>query len=387
MKRALYRLHLITSSLRTTGDAIESVALPWSLLQSTGSLLSIGGFALFSHLPWVLLPPLLGRTLDRTTKKVRLAFLALLLQSALAVIIIPLSSNVWAFYIIVSCISALDILHRYYGFSLIASMTLDSSELQGLNAKLATAGNAVSLVAFPMAGLLAYRFGIRVMLIDALLLLFGALTLLPYLNVEVRGEKAGKVGAEKRTKLSSRLVIGIIATVLLFNFALGSFRIFVFASLRMLSKGEVLYGILQSLTTVGSLVAVLLLAYLATRRLIGLKRPLTVGMLLQTFALLVVGFPSVLVLFPAVLLIGFGGELLNVSLDSLMQRHLPLGSLGTARGIFDAFATLVIPISQLTFAWMLEGGTKVSNASFLAASLGFAAVVLLTSSMRHVDEG
>ncbi len=237
-----------------------------------------------------------------------------------------------------------------------------------------------------MAGLLAYRFGIGVMFIDALLLLFGALTLLPYLNVEVR-ENVGEVEAEKRMKLNLRLTIGVIVTVLLFNFALGSFRIFVFASLRVLWKGEVLYGILQSLTTVGSLVAVLLLAYLATRRLIGLKRPLTVGMFLQAFALIVVGFPSVLVLFPAVLLMGFGGGLLNVSFDSLMQRHLPLGSLGTARGIFDTFATLVIPLSQLTFAWMIEGGTRVSNASFLAASLGFAAVALLTLSLRHVDEG
>jgi len=63
MKRTLYRLQLLTSALRTAGDAIESVALPWGILQSTGSLLSIGGFALFSHLPWVILPPLLGRTL------------------------------------------------------------------------------------------------------------------------------------------------------------------------------------------------------------------------------------------------------------------------------------------------------------------------------------
>ncbi|WP_253910307.1 hypothetical protein [Thermococcus sp. 101 C5] len=76
MARRLYRLHLLTSALRVAGDAIESVALPWSLLQSTGSLLSIGGFVLFTHLPWVLLPPVLGLTLDRTTKKVRLAFLS-----------------------------------------------------------------------------------------------------------------------------------------------------------------------------------------------------------------------------------------------------------------------------------------------------------------------
>ena len=124
MNRRFYHLHLLTSALRTAGDTIESVALPWSLLNSTDSLLSIGGYALFTHLPWVILPPILGRTLDRTEKKVRLAFLALLLQAFLAVLIIPLSSNVWAFYLVVSGISALDILHRYYGFSLVATMTL-----------------------------------------------------------------------------------------------------------------------------------------------------------------------------------------------------------------------------------------------------------------------
>ena len=377
MKRTLYRLHMLTSSLRIVGDALESVALPWSLLDTTGSLVSIGGFALFTHLPWVILPPILGRTLDRTTRKVRLAFLALILQSLLAVLIIPLSSNVPAFYLIVSGISALDILHRYYGFSLVASMTLDESELQGLNAALATLGNGVSLVAFPLAGFLAYRFGIRAMFLDAVLLLIGALTLLPYLNVEVKREGTAELGEERRLQVSHRLVVGILASVLLFNFALGSFRIFVFASLKELAEGKVLYGLLQGLTTVGSLVAVGGLTYLASRRLAGLKRPLILGMLLQSIALLIVGIPAVVALFPAVFIIGFGGELLNVSLDSMMQKFIPLRSLGTVRGVFDALATLVIPLSQLTFAWLIENGSDVLNASLFAAFIALLASVLL----------
>ena len=377
MKRTLYRLHMLTSALRIVGDAIESIALPWSLLDTTGSLVSIGGFALFTHLPWVILPPILGRTLDRTTKKVRLAFLALVLQAALAVLIIPLSSNVWAFYLLVSGISALDVLHRYYGFSLVASMTLDESELQGLNAALATVGNGVSLVAFPLAGFLAYRFGIRAMFLDAVLLLLGALTLLPYLNVEVKREGIAEMGEEERLQISHRLVVGILASVLLFNFALGSFRIFVFASLRELAKGKVLYGLLQGLTTVGSLVAVAGLTYLASRRLAGLKRPLILGMLLQSIALLIVGVPAVIALFPAVFILGFGGELLNVSLDSLMQKFIPLRSLGTVRGIFDALATLVIPLSQLTFAWLIEKNLSrplLSSTAFVIAVIALASM-------------
>ena len=386
MKRTLYRLQLLTSSLRTAGDAIESVALPWGILQSTGSLLSIGGFALFSHLPWVILPPILGRVLDRTSKKVRLAFLALIIQAVLAILIIPLSSNVWAFYLIVSGISALDILHRYYGFSLVASMTLDPSELQGLNAKLATVGNAVSLVAFPLAGFLSYRFGIKAMLLDAVLLLIGALALVPYLNVEVRREKSEEPQLEESDKgiiIDRWLVIGVLASVLLFNFAVGSFRIFVFASLGKLSAGEFVYGVLQSLTTVGSLVAVVLITLLAKRREIGLRRPLMLGLFLQGIALLIVGIPAVLALFPAVLILGFGGELLNVSFDSLMQKVIPLESLGTARGVFDALATLVIPLSQLTFAWLIEKNLS----RLLLSSTAFVIAVIALTSMRFSLRG
>ncbi|EEB74142.1 MFS transporter [Thermococcus sp. AM4] len=386
MKRTLYRLQLLTSALRTVGDAIESVALPWGILQSTGSLLSIGGFALFSHLPWVILPPLLGRTLDRTARKVRLAFLALLLQSILAVLIIPLSSNVVAFYLIVSGISALDILHRYYGFSLVASMTLDPSELQSLNAKLATVGNAVSLAAFPLAGFLSYRFGIKAMLLDAVLLLVGALTLIPYLNVEVKrkSEETPFEASREGIAVDKRFVIGVLVSVLLFNFALGSFRIFVFASLRKLSAGEFVYGILQSLTTVGSLAAVVIIALLAKRKGIGLRGPLMIGMFLQSISLLIVRIPSVVALFPAVFILGFGGELLNVSFDSLMQRFIPLERLGTARGLFDALATLVIPLSQLTFAWLIERGTG-ANLPVGAFLLGVLALGILALTTRDLS--
>ncbi len=377
MNRRLYNLHLLTSALRTAGDAIESVALPWSILNSTGSLLSIGGYALFTHLPWVILPPLLGRTLDKTRKRVRLAFSALLLQAFLAVAIVSLSSNVWAFYLIVSGISALDILHRYYGFSLIATITLEENELQGLNATLATVGNTVSLVAFPIAGVLAYRFGVRAMLLDAVLLIIGAMTLLPYLDLELIPERAGETKAGRKPPvLSRKLVIGVLASVLLFNFALGSFRIFLFAGLRELAKAEVLYGTLQSIQTVGSLLGVGFITYLAHRSGIGIRKPLLAGMLLQSLALLLVGFPLIPALIFAVLFVGFGGEMLNVSFDSLMQKVIPLESLGTARGIFDALATLVIPLSQLVFAWGIEKGMAVLTASLLAAGLACAGVVL-----------
>ncbi|WP_297503667.1 MFS transporter [Thermococcus sp.] len=382
MNHHLYSLHLLTSALRTAGDAIESVALPWSVLQSTGSLLSIGGFALFTHLPWVILPPLLGRTLDKTRKRVRLAFSALLLQSALAVVIVPFSSNIWAFYLTVSGISALDILHRYYGFSLIATMTLEENELQGLNARLATVGNTVSLVAFPIAGVLAYRFGVKAMLLDAVLLLIGAFTLIPYLNVEVRRERNVEKAEEKRTKIEGNVVVGILASVLLFNFALGSFRIFLFAGIKELVKAEIIYGALESLQTTGSLLGVGIIVYFAHRGGFRTENTLIRRMLLQSLTLLLVGFSLIPALVSAVLLVGFGGQLLNVSFDSLMQKAIPSESLGTVRGVFDALATLVIPLSQLAFAWAIEESDEILALAIVAFSLALFASFVFWDTLR-----
>ncbi|MFA4646082.1 MFS transporter [Pyrococcus kukulkanii] len=366
--KKLYELHLLTSALRIVGDAIESVALPWSLLNRTNSLLSIGGFALFSHLPWVILPPILGRTLDKTKRKVKVAFLALLLQGALALAIIPLSSNLIAFYLIISGISALDILHRYYGLSLIASMTLREEELQRLNSTLATVGNITSLIAFPLAGFLSLKLGIKAMAIDSLLLTIGALSLIPFLNLEV-----GKREAESHetVKFNRKLVFGILTAVLVFNFALGSARIFIFSNLRRIKEGELLYGVLKSVTTLGSLIGVSALAYITHRRSVGVSRPLLLGVVLQSLALAMLGFPMLAVLSLSVFILGLGGEMLNVSLDSIMQKYVPLEKLGTIRGIFDAIATLIIPISQILVAWLIEGGVP---QEVLSLSLGALAI-------------
>lgn len=258
-------------------------------------------------------------------------------------------------------------------------MTLHESELQRLSATKETVGETNSLLAYPLAGLLAYRFGIWSMLIDAALLLIGVLALIPYLNVDVKREEYMEEKA-KPAKISRKLVIGFMVTLLLFNFAIGSFRIFVFSLLRALEKGEVIYGLLQSLTTVGSLVAVLGITYFAHRRKLGIRRPLLAGMLLQSFALVLIGLPKVMALLPAVFVLGLGGALLNVSFDSLFQKVFPLERLGTFRGVFDALATLVIPISQLTFAWAIEKEIAVLPASFLAAGLaciGTSSVVCL----------
>ncbi|ASJ16228.1 permease [Thermococcus chitonophagus] len=366
--KKLYQLHLLTSALRIIGDAIESVALPWSLLNSTSSLLSIGGFALFSHLPWVILPPILGRTLDRTKKKVRVAFLALLLQGVLVLVIIPLSSNLIAFYLIISGISALDILHRYYGLSLIASMTLKEEELQRLNSTLATVENVTSLVAFPIAGFLSLKLGIEAMAIDSLLLIIGALSLVPFLNLEV-GKKRAE--SHETVKFNRKLVFGILTAVLVFNFALGSARIFIFSNLRRIKEGELLYGVLKSVTTFGSLIGVSALAYITHRKSVGVSRSLLLGVVLQSLALAMLGFPVLAVLSVSVFILGLGGELLNVSFDSIMQKYVPLERLGTIRGIFDVVATLIIPISQILVAWLIEGGAP---QEVLSLSLGALAI-------------
>ncbi|WP_048147323.1 MFS transporter [Pyrococcus abyssi] len=381
MKQRLYALFLLTTVLRIVGDAIEGVSLPWHLLNKTNSLLSIAGYSLASMLPWVIFPPLIGNFLDRTEKKVRLAFLALFAQSFLAITLVRFAQDVRIFYLLISLISALDTLHRYYGFSLIAFMTLEESELQKLNAKVQTIGGVTSLFSFPIMGYLAYLFGIKLMLLDALFLLIGALLLVPYINVSVRRGESRKEKECLKIEISRKIVFAGIILILTFNFAIASARIFIFNALRTLAKGEVLYGLLRSLGTLGSLISAFGIVFIAHKFRIGILKPLVIGMMLESLAVLFLGFSLLPLLLAGVLLLSFGGEILNISFDSLFQKVIPLERLGTYRGVFDALATLIIPISQLTFAWLIEKGFNVPMLAFIAfgagiiATLGFYVIV------------
>ncbi|USS40188.1 MFS transporter [Thermococcus aggregans] len=380
MKSRLYYLFILTTVMRIIGDAIENIALPWHLLDETASLLSVAGYSLASMLPWVIAPPLMGHFLDRTEKKVRLAFIALFIQSFFALTIIKFASNIWAFYALISLISALDVLHRYFGFTLIASMTLEESELQKLNAKVQTVGDVTSLLVFPIVGYLAYLFGVRLMLLDAVFLLIGALLLIPYINIPVRREE--RIEYESKSthlEVSRRIVFAGIALVLLFNFAIAPARIFVFGALKNLTRGEVIYGLLNSVGTLGSLTGAIGITLFAHKCKIGISKPLFIGMILQSFAVLLLGLPSLVLLFAGILILNFGRQVLNISFDSLFQRVIPLEKLGTYRGIFDALATLIIPLSQLTFAWLIEHGIGVSMLAVVVSGFSVLSAMIFSA--------
>jgi len=116
-------------------------------------------------------------------------------------------------------------------------------------------------------------------------------------------------------------------------------------------------------------------------------------MLLESLAVLLLGLPSLVLLFAGILLLNFGGQLLNISFDSLFQKIIPLEKLGTYRGIFDALATLIIPLSQLTFAWLIEHGIGVSMLAVAVSGFGvlsamiFSALIYGTKNNRKEFKG
>ncbi|NJE13562.1 MFS transporter [Thermococcus sp. LS2] len=261
-------------------------------------------------------------------------------------------------------------------------MTLEGDELQRLNAKIESVSEATSLLSFPIVGFLAYRFGIGLMILDALFLLMGALALLPYLGVEVTRKESPQ---EEPTSMiiGRKLIVGFIATLLLFNFAIASSRIFVFSSLKSASFGELLYGSLQSVRNIGGLLAAISLAIFIARK--DLRKAIFVGMAFESLAVLLLGLPSVYLLFAGMLLLGIGGQALNISMSSLFQKVIPMESLGTFRGVFDALATLIIPLSQLTFALLIEHGFSVSLLALGAFWLGIGSGVLMLRMLQDVS--
>jgi len=58
-------------------------------------------------------------------------------------------------------------------------------------------------------------------------------------------------------------------------------------------------------------------------------------MLLESLAILLLGLPSLVLLFAGILILNFGRQVLNISFDSLFQKIIPLEKLGTYKGVFD----------------------------------------------------
>ena len=361
---------------RIFGDSLEAVVLPWSALTMLESLMGAAGVFVVQNLSWVFMPTLAGYLIDKVTRKTRIVVASVFGQSALLVVLalFPidyLHDNIvliLSFFLIIFIIGIFDNLIDYYvTVTIPAIIGKDPQKLQEVNSKISIWSRLSRITGFLLAGPLAILFGLKALLIDALLLIT-SLALFQAYMYELTISETGAIKPENRQtyrllirlpKFAKMLLISVIP----FNFAVGSWRIIMinYMNIWFQALGKAMYAFTNAVLVVSGIAGSLLI--LRYRMRVKPERFVCIGLLGQV---VFVALLYVLSLIPADLLVafivvsaivsilGFMNPLINVSLNSIFQSRIDTRALGRVKGIFDSVATTAIMVSGVITAYLLE---------------------------------
>ncbi len=363
------------SATRVFGDSIESVVIPWAALKALNSVLGAAGALAIQSVPWVIIPLIAGSLIDKAGGKV--VAISLILQAALLTLLAftgPPTGGVTAiltFYVLILAISALDNITTYFPLKAISALVgKDEGALQKANATVGIAERTARIAGYAAVAPLAVLLGLKALLLDAAsLLLITALT--AYLTPNIFRfthhplSESGEDASMREGRMPiPKFVKYLIISALFFNFAVGSWRIFLLDALKDVGPlGEVSYAVASASVPLAGIVASVLILR-ASGRLGKLSPPkqFVAGCLIEavfvaslTTLYLTQSPQATAFLAPALtLILGFGDPLINVSLHTVFQARVRHEVLGRVRGLFDALATTTIMVSELATAYFMQ---------------------------------
>ncbi len=389
---------LVTTILRTMGDAVESIAFPWNMLETTTRLTTVAGVSIALMVPWIFLPPFIGKFIDRIRNKSLATSLASIIQSFCIILIIVLflmarDANtipvfmILALYMLMAIVSSMDIFHDYFTFIMIPTITKkkEDSQLQKYNTMLKLSSGITSILIYPIIGWSFTIIGTYILGTDVFFLLTAASFLLFHHFVQFSSNDSESnrqldESSESRELVNSNHAIQdtewkhlLLNTPLLasllslptFNFALGAVTVIIIGYLNKHARDPpFLHGIILSVETIGFLISGSLL--ITVFRRIPVEKTIILAMIGQSTILIGLGImlldnPSIQMTnipFLGILMLWIiyssSSLLLNVSGSSFVQKHGTANQLGTVRGLFDILATTPILLSKLVVAFLID---------------------------------
>ncbi len=257
----------------TTGSALTSLAAGILVYRLTGSAFSVGLMLIATAVPSLLVGLVAGVFVDRLDRK-RIMIVSDIMR-AIMVALIPLliRSNIAWLYIIVVLSSAVGKFFDPALESVLPELATDE-ELSAANSLMAISGFGSTAIGFALSGFIASAGNIDwAFYIDALTFLFSAACVvfiqLPALTSEEKSS-VSNVFSNLRTGLKylfgNRMLRSLfwISAPIFLCFGLWNSLLLPF-SLRALHASEFQYGLQEGLTSVGFVVASLLMASLANR--------------------------------------------------------------------------------------------------------------------------
>ncbi len=360
---------------RDFGDSLEAVVLPWSVLSMFKSVLGAAVVFAIQSLPWVIIPAFTGYLIDVTSRRRLVSVVAVATQVVALVLITLIPQGSYLSFLITTTlftliivVSVCDNIINYFVTVVIPRLVgRDEVKLQEINSKLSIASRIAKVLGFLAAGPLTYFLGLKALVVDAAVLTASLVPLTvftPWVKLaRVTTTEVSTLGSPKVGTSLPKFIKYLFIAVIPFNYAVGSWRIFVINSLSKLPNelGSISYSLINTSLILTSLLgSVIILKYV---RKYGPKEFIKVGLIgesifVASLTTLYLVSPSFIILTTTALatvsLLGLMDPLINVSLNSIFQSRIKEEVLGRVRGYFDSIATLAITASELTTAYLIQ---------------------------------
>ncbi len=326
----------------TIGSALTSLAASIVVFRLTGSALSVGLMLIATSAPTLLVGLIAGVFVDRYDRK-RIMIIADV-SRAVVVILIPflIPHGIAWLYIIIMLTSVIGQFFEPAHASVVPEVASDE-ELTAANSFMAISAFGSTAVGFAAAGLIASKFPIEwAFYLDGLTFIISALCILAVrvAPLEVEGETTVRtIGKNLQSGMRFLVNHALLRSLLmvyvpvLIGFGLWNSLLLPFAE-RALHASEFEYGVQEALTSVGFVMASLLIAKVGDRLREGQWIAISyLGMGLA--AILYSRTTSIPLAIGIVMIVGFMNAPAMISGRLLIQRHTERGIRGRVTSVFS----------------------------------------------------
>jgi DHA3 family macrolide efflux protein-like MFS transporter len=349
-----FTLMWIGQLIDTAGSALSSLAASIMIFRITGSALSVGLMLVATALPSLLVGLIAGVYVDRYDRK-RIMIIANVLRAGLVMLIpflVPV--NIAWLYILIFVTSTVGQFFDPAHESVLPEIANDE-ELAAANSLMAISSFGATAIGFAASGLIASRFPIEwAFYLDAASFLFGAvcIALVRIRPLDVTGETSVKVvvqnlkiGIHHLFDTSILRSLFLVSIPVMISFGLANSLLLPFAE-RALHATEFEYGLQEALTSVGFVVASLIMAKLADRLREG--QWLVIGFVGMAIAGMAYSFTSsVPVAIVIVMISGFLNAPASIARRLVVQRNTPREMRGRVNSAFFVSRDILFLVGML----------------------------------------
>jgi MFS family permease len=396
-RRPLTGLYL-ANAVSLTGNVMTLTAVPWFVLQTTGSPSKTGLIAFFNFVPIVLASFLGGALVDRLGAR-RMSVTADVV-SGVTVAMIPVLHSLDrlsfpALIVLVFLGALLDTPGMSARSALVPTLAARAGwPLERATGLVATVERGSRLAGAPLAGVLIAVAGpINVLWIDAATFAFSAALIAVAIPTEVRAPRDGAARylAEIKEGLAflrnHRTLKALAKLVMVTNFLDAWTSVLLVVYAKHVYGSAVSLGVLIGAFGAGSMLGAIAFARSGTRT----RRHLLFAVCFMAVTVkypALAFFPPVAVLVAVMIVAGAASGPINPLLDTVMYERIPDGLRGRVLSALRGVAWMAMPLGVLTAGFALDHiDLRVNVIAIGAAYLATTATIWLSPAMRAMNDG